>query len=133
MEKEKEFVKESTAAKLLDVTPQTIRMWRYREAGPPFVRIGRTIRYNVEQIRKWAKERTVYPTRTPTGKPAFDKKKYLSPRQVSDLLGFSLVTLQSWRTRGEGPPWIRIGRRVYYEPDEILGYAEKNKIDVTAR
>lgn len=33
----------------------------------------------------------------------------LSPRQVSDLLGVKLNTLQKWRSRGIGPKYLKFG------------------------
>jgi hypothetical protein len=28
-------------------------------------------------------------------------------------------TIRAWRARGEGPPWVRIGRLIYYPNDGI--------------
>lgn len=35
----------------------------------------------------------------------------LTQEQVSELLGFAPSTLQTWRSRGGGPPFLRLGHR----------------------
>lgn len=40
----------------LQVTERLLESWRYRKKGPPFVRIGRTVRYPADQIETWMKE-----------------------------------------------------------------------------
>lgn len=40
-------------ADILGVEPGTVENWRYKETGPPAVRLGRTIRYKGEVIRDW--------------------------------------------------------------------------------
>ena len=43
----------------------------------------------------------------------------LSPREAGDLLGISTGTLRSWRKRNEGPAWIRVGKLVKYDRNEL--------------
>ncbi len=33
--------------------------------------------------------------------------------------GFSEGTLANWRSRGEGPPFLKIGGRIFYEPEAV--------------
>jgi len=42
-----------------------------------------------------------------------------SPRDVSALLGISTGTLRSWRERGEGPQWLRVGKLVKYDRSDV--------------
>jgi hypothetical protein len=35
---------------------------RHERAGPPFIRVGRLIRYPAEGLERWLAERTVVPT-----------------------------------------------------------------------
>jgi hypothetical protein len=42
--------------------------------------------------------------------------------QAADELGLSPRTLEGWRRRGEGPPYLKIGRRVKYRPEDIEGF-----------
>ncbi len=39
------------------------------------------------------------------------------------MLGLPPSTLTYWRTVGAGPPFLRIGRRVKYEPDDVTAWA----------
>lgn len=42
------------AADLLRVEPSTLKTWRRREQGPPFVRLGaRTVRYERRAVAAW--------------------------------------------------------------------------------
>lgn len=50
---EPEFITEEEAAKLIGYSRKYLQKWRKREGGPPFVRKGRTIRYNRTQLLEW--------------------------------------------------------------------------------
>ena len=39
---------------------------------------------------------------------------YLSEHEAAPKLKQTVRTLRSWRQRGEGPPWTKIGRLIYY-------------------
>ena len=39
--------------------------------------------------------------------------EYLSTAQLAKLLGLSAGTLEGWRARGKGPPWVKIGTVVH--------------------
>lgn len=51
------------AAKTLGLAAQTLAGWRSTNdpAGPPYVRIGRLIRYDAAVLAEWLQARTVYP------------------------------------------------------------------------
>lgn len=36
-------------------------------------------------------------------------------------------TLQRWREEGFGPSWLRIGGRILYTRDEVLGYERRQR------
>lgn len=46
------------AADRLGVTAGTLRNWRWRGGGPPFVRIGRTVRYRLVDLALWLDSQT---------------------------------------------------------------------------
>lgn len=46
----------------------------------------------------------------------------LSESDVASLLGFSIKTLRNWRTVGQGPAYIKVGRTVLYLPDDITAF-----------
>lgn len=51
----------SQAAELLATTPAVLGTWRWRGSGPPFIRVGRSIRYSQRQLNDWLDARTVRP------------------------------------------------------------------------
>ena len=44
---------ERQAAKVLSFSVHTLRSWRSRGVGPPTRRIGRSIRYHVDDLNHW--------------------------------------------------------------------------------
>ena len=38
-------------------------------------------------------------------------------KKEAERIGFSVRTLQSWRLRGDGPPYFKIHASVRYRPD----------------
>jgi Helix-turn-helix domain len=55
------------AAGLLAIAPATLRWWRnWADYGPDFIKVGRAVRYRVEDLRAWLRKQTMRPGR---GKP----------------------------------------------------------------
>jgi predicted DNA-binding transcriptional regulator AlpA len=48
-----------------------------------------------------------------------------TPEEVSLMTGLSLATLATWRSRGKGPSYVKIGRKVYYRKQELSKWLEK--------
>jgi predicted DNA-binding transcriptional regulator AlpA len=48
-----------------------------------------------------------------------ENAKLLDPPAVADLLGVKRATLATWRWRGDGPPFVRVGSRVRYSPADL--------------
>lgn len=44
-------------------------------------------------------------------------------RETSEFLGVPTSTLYYWSYRGEGPPLLRIGRCLRYEPEAVMAWA----------
>ena len=44
---------------------------------------------------------------------------YLRPAQVGEIMGWSLSTLANYRSRGEGPPYIKVRNRVLLPGDDL--------------
>lgn len=57
--------------------------------------------------------------------------KFLKATDVADWLGISEQSLAADRFRGEGIPYVKIGKRVRYRLDEVLSYIEANTADCT--
>ena len=49
-------------AKALDVQPQTPSAWRNRNQGPPYLKIGKLVRYRPSHVKEWLESRVVRPT-----------------------------------------------------------------------
>jgi hypothetical protein len=50
--------------------------------------------------------------------------------EAAALLRLSPRTLQAWRARGEGPPFIRLGRRrIGYDPRDLETWRQRNRLD----
>ena len=52
---------ERDAADLLSVSCRTLQSWRLRKCGPPFVRIGRSVRYRYDLLIEWINSNTQRP------------------------------------------------------------------------
>lgn len=44
----------------------------------------------------------------------------LTPARVAEILAVRPGTLNAWRTRGEGPAFVKVGRLVRYYPDALV-------------
>lgn len=58
--------------------------------------------------------------------------KLLTPQEVSDLLGLPLQTLASWRYFGKGPSYIKVGRLVRYQEEDVIQWIKDNTVATTA-
>lgn len=63
----------------------------------------------------------------------FTAETRLNERQVSQLSGLSLSTIQHYRTSGDGPIFEKLGRRVLYRYADILLWLSARKADSTAQ
>jgi hypothetical protein len=52
---------EHKAAEFLDHGVQTLRNWRSKGCGPRYVKIGRSVRYRPEDLRKFINDRVIDP------------------------------------------------------------------------
>lgn len=47
------------------------------------------------------------------------EEKLMNPQDVSTYLGVPVVTLYGWRSRGDGPRAMRVGRHLRYRRSDI--------------
>jgi predicted DNA-binding transcriptional regulator AlpA len=52
---------EADTARYLGFRPSALRHWRHTGAGPPYLRIGRAIRYRVADLDEWLDAHRVLP------------------------------------------------------------------------
>lgn len=53
---------EVVISKQLDCDEKTLQAWRSRGGGPPFVKVGRLVRYRGADVKRWIESRTVRST-----------------------------------------------------------------------
>ena len=53
--------------------------------------------------------------------------RYLGPEEAAQYLGLSPKTLQRMRVTGEGPPYVKVRRRVIYDRLDLDDWAAKRK------
>jgi hypothetical protein len=55
----------------------------------------------------------------------------LPTNDAAPLILRAPATLNTWRSRGRGPKYVKIGGRVLYRPQDLRDYIEANVIDPT--
>jgi len=61
-------VNDIEAAKIIGLAVQTMRNWRHLRKGPKYLKIGRSIRYDLLDIFEWCKKNTINPEEIYDGK-----------------------------------------------------------------
>jgi predicted DNA-binding transcriptional regulator AlpA len=64
------------------------------------------------------------PRGTPIAMPSA-MAQLLSERDASRRLGLSVRTLQKWRLQGNGPPFLKLGHAVRYDPEDLDAYVAR--------
>ena len=59
------LLKEEDAGHLLNLSVRTLQAWRIRLAGPPFVQVGRAVRYRRRDLIAWIDANTIGSGRRP--------------------------------------------------------------------
>lgn len=57
-----------------------------------------------------------------------DNRKFLTKREVAALLGLSLYTIDSWVSQRRELPFVRMGSRVMFDPDDVQTWIDKNRV-----
>jgi len=57
----------------------------------------------------------------------------LKEQQVSTRWNFSLNTLRYWRSVGEGPPFVKMGRCVRYNVAQLVDYVRRHTCEPMTR
>ncbi len=53
-------------------------------------------------------------------------KPLLNEDAAAEILGVSVRTLQRQRVRGDGPRYVKIGKRVLYREEDLQAYIESS-------
>lgn len=59
-------------------------------------------------------------------------KNLLSTAEAAPLAGVSTKTLENWRCMGLGPKFVRAGRLVRYDPDDIKLWRDARRVSSTS-
>jgi hypothetical protein len=57
------YLNDVEAAKIADLSAQTLRNWRMQGRGPAYVKLGRAVRYSLNDLISWLEGRRVNPLR----------------------------------------------------------------------
>jgi hypothetical protein len=60
--KDQEFFTEKHLAKRWGISHLTIQKWRWRDMGPPYMKLSTKVLYSLENIKKFEDQNTHYPT-----------------------------------------------------------------------
>lgn len=58
--------------------------------------------------------------------PIADQEALLDETEAARFLAISIRTLQAWRTKGAGPPFVRLGRAVRYSRHALIDWVHAN-------
>ena len=50
----------------------------------------------------------------------------LNTQQAADSLGLSRRTLERWRLEGNGPVFVKLGRRCLYKQSDLVAWVQSN-------
>jgi hypothetical protein len=54
-----DLVNEKQAAEYLGIKPATLRAWRNQSIGPRYLKIGKCVKYSINDLQSYVKEQTV--------------------------------------------------------------------------
>jgi hypothetical protein len=57
------------------------------------------------------------------------RHEYMDPYEAAGYLRISVNTLNCWRSRREGPPFVKIGGKVRYRLADLEAYADRRRRD----
>jgi hypothetical protein len=53
------WVDEKEVSKITGIAIQTLRNWRFQRTGPPYSKVGRAVRYRLDDVTHFMEERRV--------------------------------------------------------------------------
>lgn len=57
----------------------------------------------------------------------------LTPKETAERLRMTIGTLANWRVRGDGPRYVKLGRKVLYPLPEIEAFEKRQIRSSTAQ
>jgi predicted DNA-binding transcriptional regulator AlpA len=65
-------------------------------------------------------------------RPATDRERLLNPAEAGDYLGFTEGWLAKLRMKGDGPKFIKLGRKVRYARSDLDAWVAANRTASTS-
>jgi predicted DNA-binding transcriptional regulator AlpA len=62
------------------------------------------------------------------GEKEMEEKRFINENEVASITGLSVQTLRNWRFQGKGIPYIKAGRSVRYQYQDVIAYMEERRI-----
>jgi len=62
-----------------------------------------------------------------------EERRTLTDIEVAARLGVSRFTVRSWRLKGSGPRFLKMGRAVRYRQEDVQEYEQQVLVNPTAR
>lgn len=56
-------------------------------------------------------------------------KEYLDVPQTAEFMGMSKVQLDLWRSKGGGPDYHKVGRKVLYSVADLRAFMASNRVE----
>jgi hypothetical protein len=56
-----------------------------------------------------------------------DIEKLIPEAKLAAQTGNQTTTLAAWRVAGRGPAYVKIGRKVFYRPDDVATWLAKQR------
>lgn len=100
----------------IDTVGQLASMTEDQLMGLPYFGVGSLV-----DTRARLHERYL-PMKPQSADSGREEEMFLLNDEVADLLRVPRSTLASWRSRGLGPPWAKVGRRVIYLRTDVLSW-----------
>lgn len=63
---------------------------------------------------------------------ANEQQEYVDDRQLASRTSIAIATWQTWRSRGRGPAYYKVGRRCLYKWAEVLQWLEAHRTEPKA-
>jgi predicted DNA-binding transcriptional regulator AlpA len=64
---------------------------------------------------------------------AREERRTLTDIEVAARLGVSRFTVRSWRLKGVGPRFLKMGRAVRYRPEDVREYEQRVLVNPASR
>ena len=61
-----------------------------------------------------------------------NQQSIVGEKKAAVIMGLAVQTLRNWRHYGQGPAYLKLGKSVRYDLQDIEVYLQKRKIDPEA-